>query len=117
LDPKGQREFKNCIHGVSSEGKTIVISTHMLEVAERHCTSVGIIDRGHIVATGKMKDIMDGRRGALGKSAGEKEGGEKGGGTLEEVFLKLTEESEEVVSPLLPQKRGKRVKSRWRKKK
>ena len=55
-------------------------STHILEVAERLCHRVGIIDHGKLIACGTLDDLK--RQAAFGRSEGK---------TLEELFLELTE--------------------------
>lgn len=80
IDPVGQRVIKNLFNERVEKGKSIFISTHMLDTAERMCDRVAIIHEGRKIASGNMRDLHD-----LSKT-GE-------GSTLEEVFLKLTQES------------------------
>ena len=57
LDPKARFELKEILKNLSSMGKTIVISSHILPELAETCTSVGIIDRGHIVLKGTIDEV------------------------------------------------------------
>ena len=74
--PEFAREVQDRLRRASAEGKTIFLSTHLLDMAERLCSRVGIIHRGELVAEG----ALDALRSSIVP-----------GGTLEEVFLKVTE--------------------------
>jgi ABC-2 type transport system ATP-binding protein len=52
LDPQARRNFWRLIEGIRSEGKTVLLTTHYMEEAERLCDEIAIIDRGRIVAQG-----------------------------------------------------------------
>ena len=80
IDPVGQRAIKNLFNDRVKQGKSIFISTHMLDTAERMCNRVAIIHEGKRIASGAMRDLHD-----LSKTGEDS--------TLEEVFLKLTRES------------------------
>jgi ABC-2 type transport system ATP-binding protein len=75
LDPRAAREVQDRLRRASAEGKTIFLSTHLLDMAERLCSRVGIIHQGDLVAEGPL----DALRSRIVP-----------GGTLEEVFLKVT---------------------------
>lgn len=77
LDPYGARRVKDLLHQLCQQGNTIFLSTHVLEVAERVCDRVGILDHGRLVAMGTMEDL---RRQA--QSTAET--------TLEDLFMQLT---------------------------
>lgn len=79
LDPRASRDVQLRLRKSVENGMTIFLSTHILEMAERLCSRLGIIHRGKLVATGSPKDLKD-RVTA--------------GGTLEEVFLAVTEEAQ-----------------------
>ncbi|MCR4647747.1 MAG: ABC transporter ATP-binding protein [Lachnospiraceae bacterium] len=57
LDPKARYELKEILKNLSSMGKTIIISSHILPELAEMCTSVGIIDRGHLVLQGSIEEI------------------------------------------------------------
>jgi ABC-2 type transport system ATP-binding protein len=92
LDPRSARLVKDLLEELAARGTTVLLSTHILEVAEALCARVAIIDRGHIVGTGTMDDL---RRQAGSEHA-----------TLEDLFLKLTAgpESREMIDRLLAPK-------------
>lgn len=72
LDPKAVYDMKELMKQMAKEGKTVLFSTHILDVAEKLCDRVAIIKNGKIVKTGDMKDV-------------------KGDESLEQVFLELGE--------------------------
>jgi len=79
LDPKSSALFKDLMRRRCDEGKAVFFSTHILDVAERICDRVGIINRGRLVAEGTMAEL---RQLADGQD------------TLERIFLELTAEGE-----------------------
>jgi ABC-2 type transport system ATP-binding protein len=78
LDPKATRNLKDLLRGLVDKGSTVFMSTHILEVAERMCDRLGIIYKGQLIVEGTMDYL---------KSYYNQTG------TLEEIFLKLTEDS------------------------
>jgi ABC-2 type transport system ATP-binding protein len=77
LDPRAAREVQDRLIASAAAGKTIFVSTHLLDMAQRMCNRVGIINRGALVATGSLEEL----RGASSADS-----------TLEELFLKFTDE-------------------------
>jgi ABC-2 type transport system ATP-binding protein len=57
LDPRARVELRELLRELRSLGKTIVISSHILPELEELCTSVAIIDRGQVLAHGRVADI------------------------------------------------------------
>jgi ABC-2 type transport system ATP-binding protein len=76
LDPRSSHEFKDFMRRHCDRGGAVFFSTHILEVAERLCDRIGIINRGKIVATGTLDEL---RQKAKGESS------------LEAIFLELTQ--------------------------
>ncbi|MCM1046341.1 MAG: ABC transporter ATP-binding protein [Candidatus Gastranaerophilales bacterium] len=60
LDPRARVEMKELLQNLKSMGKTIVISSHILSELSEMCSSIGIMDRGHLVAAGRIEDVMEG---------------------------------------------------------
>ena len=58
LDPRARVEMKELLKNLNSMGKTIVISSHILSELSEMCNSIGIMNRGHLVAAGRIEDIM-----------------------------------------------------------
>jgi len=57
LDPKARFELKEILKNLSSMGKTIVISSHILPELAEMCTSIGIIDKGQMMLKGTIDEI------------------------------------------------------------
>jgi ABC-2 type transport system ATP-binding protein len=58
LDPAGRLEFRELLKQLHSMGRTIVISSHILTEMKDFCTSIGIIEQGRLVASGRVEDIL-----------------------------------------------------------
>jgi len=58
LDPRTRFEFKNLIRSLHEQGKTILISSHILTELSQMCTDLGIIESGKLLIEGNMEDIM-----------------------------------------------------------
>jgi ABC-2 type transport system ATP-binding protein len=76
LDPRGARLVKDLFKDLASQGMTIFMSTHTLEIVEAMCTRVAIINKGEIIAGGSVEEL--GRLARMENSH------------LEPIFLKLT---------------------------
>ena len=57
LDPRARVELRELLRELRSMGKTILISSHILPELEELCTSVAIVDRGQVLAQGRVADI------------------------------------------------------------
>jgi ABC-2 type transport system ATP-binding protein len=78
LDASTQLMFKTLIKNLAAEGKTILYCSHILDVVERTCDRIVIIDHGRVVADGTLAELQ--------MSSGE--------GSLERIFNKLTAPSD-----------------------
>jgi ABC-2 type transport system ATP-binding protein len=78
LDPRGAREMRDLMVGLAKEGRTIFLSTHLLDTAERVCHRVAIIRQGSLQALGTPGELR-----ARYASAAD--------ASLEDLFLKVTE--------------------------
>lgn len=58
MDPRARVEMKEILRSLKGLGKTIIISSHILSELSELCTSIGIIDRGEMVISGKVSEIM-----------------------------------------------------------
>ena len=58
LDPVARVEMKELLMNLQSMGKTIVISSHILADIAEMCNAIGIMNRGRLIAAGKMEDIL-----------------------------------------------------------
>jgi ABC-2 type transport system ATP-binding protein len=76
LDPRASRELQDRLQERAASGKTVFLSTHMLDMAERLCSRVGIIYRSHLIGDGSLAEVKE-------KAAA--------GASLEDAFLQLTQ--------------------------
>jgi ABC-2 type transport system ATP-binding protein len=77
LDPRAAFLLKEKMRDHARRGRTVFFSTHIMEVAERLCDRVGIINKGKMVAVGPLEELR--------AKAGEADA------TLEQLFLELTD--------------------------
>jgi len=61
LDPAGIEEFREMINGFVGEGRTVFLSSHLLDEVQKTCDRVAIIDQGNILMQGLVEDIAGGR--------------------------------------------------------
>ena len=76
LDPRAAYLLKDLFREHCEQGKTLLFSTHIMEVAEKLCDRIGIIHKGRLIACGTMQEVK-----ALGQTEQ----------SLESIFLELTE--------------------------
>ena len=76
LDPKSAHDLKELMRQHADNGNTVFFSTHVLEVAEKLCDRVGIINKGKLVFVGTLDEMRNNLKD----------------GSLEELFLEITEE-------------------------
>src|SRR5512142_1013105 len=82
LDPKSARLIKDILRQMAERGTAVFLSTHILEIAERMCDRIGIINQRRLIATGTMDELR-----AQDKA---------GQASLEDIFLSLTGGAEEA---------------------
>mgnify|MGYP001376575355 FL=1 len=58
LDPRYTKLLKDWIKNLAVNGRTVLLSTHIIEMAENLCTKVAIIDRGKLLAVGTIQEIQ-----------------------------------------------------------
>ncbi|MBS7656750.1 MAG: ABC transporter ATP-binding protein [Candidatus Bathyarchaeia archaeon] len=88
LDPASSRLFKEILRDKATNGCSILVSTHILEIAERLCDRVTILSEGRIVAEGTM-DELKAKAGMIENT------------TLEDAFLALTRRNERSLEKQL----------------
>jgi len=77
IDPVSSRVIRDILHELTQHGTTIFFSSHIMEVVERLCTRVGIINQGTLVAEGTLQELR------------ERASGEDKDATLEDIFLNV----------------------------
>ena len=60
LDPAGILEMREMIQSLVAEGRTVVLSSHLLDEVERTCDAVAIVDRGKVVRQGAISELLAG---------------------------------------------------------
>ena len=81
LDPKSARLIKDILRQLAERGAAVMLSTHIMEIAERMCDRIGIINNGKLVASGNMDELR-----SLGNGQTD----------LEDIFLQLTGGAEDA---------------------
>lgn len=80
LDPRSARLIKDLLRTIAGRGTAVFMSTHILEIAERMCDRILIINQGSIIAAGTLEALRAG-----------------GDSSLEDIFLALTGGAEEAA--------------------
>ena len=78
IDPVSVRAIRNVLRHLTERGTTIFFTTHVMEVVERLCTRVAVINRGKIVGDGNLAELRAKAEAGADSS-------------LEDIFLKLVE--------------------------
>ena len=65
LDPAGMADMREMIISLVAEGRTVVLSSHLLDEVERTCDAVAIVDRGKVVRQGPISELLAGATVAL----------------------------------------------------
>ena len=60
LDPAGMHEMRDMILSLVAEGRTVVLSSHLLDEVERTCDAVAIVDRGQVIRQGPIAELLSG---------------------------------------------------------
>jgi len=60
LDPAGMHQMRDMVRSLVDEGRTVVLSSHLLDEVERTCDAVAIVDRGRVVRQGTIADLLAG---------------------------------------------------------
>ena len=58
LDPAGMHEMRTMIRSLADEGRTVMLSSHLLDEVERTCDAVAIVDRGRIIRQGPIDELV-----------------------------------------------------------
>jgi ABC-2 type transport system ATP-binding protein len=59
LDPRARIEFRTLIRELAADGKTILLSSHILTELSEMCDTVAVIEKGKILATGTVQDVLE----------------------------------------------------------
>jgi ABC-2 type transport system ATP-binding protein len=89
--------LKNMLQGMIARGATIFLTSHVLEIVERLCSHIAIIDRGHLVAQGSLDELRAGVQARLAPD-GETAAAPHATLTLEQIFLNIVGSAEGAAS-------------------
>lgn len=114
LDPLGRKEIRDIITSLRDEGKTVFLSSHILQDIEMICDRVAIIVNGEIINSGRLKDLISEKihfteviLSGL-KEEQLRELSESLASSGDRIFLKITDESKlEEVLQLVHSQKGK----------
>lgn len=82
LDPPQIKEMRQVVQDYARDGRTVIISSHLLSEVEQSCSHVVVMNRGRVIAEGTVVELLAGH----------------GGRRLEDVFLEMVGEGHEVVT-------------------
>jgi len=88
LDVQGHRDVKLLFRELAAAGRSVVITTHTLIVAQEIADRIALIDKGRLIALGTMSEL----RKSTGKTSA----------SLEDLFLHYTEEAEQTITTGAP---------------
>jgi ABC-2 type transport system ATP-binding protein len=60
LDPAGMHEMRDMISALVAEGRTVMLSSHLLDEVERTCDAVAIVDQGSVIRQGSISELLAG---------------------------------------------------------
>src|SRR5439155_18005467 len=58
LDPQSRRQLWELIRGLRTRGRTVLLTTHYMDEAERLCDRVAVIDHGQVIALGTPRELI-----------------------------------------------------------
>jgi ABC-2 type transport system ATP-binding protein len=58
LDPQSRRQLWDLIRGFKSQGRTVLLTTHYMDEAERLCDTVAVVDHGKVIALGSPRELI-----------------------------------------------------------
>ncbi len=73
LDPEGVADVRTLLGGLARQGRTILLSSHLLAEIERLCDEVAVMDHGRIVAAGKLDELLRGTSRVVVRFASDSE--------------------------------------------
>ena len=91
LDARAARLVKDALLARVRKGCTVIMTTHILEVAERMAERIGVISRGKLIAEGSLEELRHRTSAAAN--------GKRGDSSLEDVFLALVDEQDSGQLP------------------
>ncbi|HEV2253784.1 MAG TPA: ABC transporter ATP-binding protein [Streptosporangiaceae bacterium] len=65
MDPAGMHEMRDMIRGLADEGRTVMLSSHLLDEVQRTCDQVAIVDHGKVIRQGPIEELTAGAGAAV----------------------------------------------------
>lgn len=82
IDPRAMRQLKNAFFDLKADGKTLLISTHMLDTAQSLCDRVLVMKNGRLIAEGTVEELREQMKASADS-------------TLEDLFLEVTADEQQ----------------------
>ena len=96
VDAIASGTLKSMLQGMIARGATIFLTSHVLEIVERLCTHIAIIDRGHLIADGSLEELRAGVQARNPESDGSIANRTL---TLEQIFLSIVGSDPNALHP------------------
>jgi ABC-2 type transport system ATP-binding protein len=58
LDPQSRRQLWDIVHGLKARGRSVLLTTHYMDEAEKLCDRVAVVDHGQVIAMGSPRELM-----------------------------------------------------------
>ncbi len=88
--------LKNMLQRMIARGCTIFLTSHVLEIVERLCSHIAIIDRGHLIAQGSLEELRAGTKPLQTTTNGNSSSHHL---TLEEIFIQIVGNQQSPSAP------------------
>jgi ABC-2 type transport system ATP-binding protein len=62
LDPAGMREIRQLIRSLAENGTSVLLSSHLLNEVQQVCDRIAVLNKGRVVAQGRVNDLLNGSR-------------------------------------------------------
>jgi ABC-2 type transport system ATP-binding protein len=96
VDAIASGTLKAMLQGMIARGATIFLTSHVLEIVERLCSHIAIIDRGHLIANGSLEEL---RAGVHARNPKDAEKNATQTLTLEQIFLSIVGSERDATQP------------------
>lgn len=71
LDPAGMREIRQLLRSLAENGTTVLLSSHLLNEVQQICDRIAVLNKGHVVAQGRVDDLLSGQKPPVRVTVGD----------------------------------------------